>query len=55
MNAHDAHRKELANADEYEERFLISDELVPKLLEAIVRANPEFDIKKMWNKIMFDI
>ena len=58
--ARDARERELklfdnVKASKYKERYLTSDKLAKKLLKIVGEQNQEFDMKKMWKEVMFDV
>lgn len=53
--AHKAHLKHQTNAEELEKRYSTAAKLVEKLIKKVSEQNPNFDMREMWEKIMFDI
>lgn len=53
--AHKAHLKQQDNAEELEKRYSTAAKLIEKLIKTVSEQNPNFDMREMWEKVMFDI
>lgn len=53
--AYKAHLKQQDNAEELEKRYSTAAKLIEKLIKTVSEQNPNFDMREMWEKVMFDI